>query len=288
MRALLALLLLLTGCVPKDEGPVASGDAVEYRLRVPVAGSSILSRLCLPPSGATRPLVLINHGSPPRAERRPGMSPAACNAEAVRWFLARGHAVGLPMRRGYGASGGVWAEAYGRCDSPDFRTAGLESAADIEAVLTMLSARPDVAPGPAIIIGQSAGGWGVLALAAGNPAGVGAYVNMAGGRGGWRDNTPRNNCSPGALVRVAGEFGATSRGRMRWVYTENDSFFAPDLAGRMHAAFTAAGGEARMERMPAWGRDGHNMFFGNNGSLSWGPVVADFLASVSGGAAAAR
>jgi pimeloyl-ACP methyl ester carboxylesterase len=283
MRLLAFLAVILAGCAAPPEGLVASTAAYqEHRVMVPVEGGRIFTRLCLPASGATQALVLINHGSPPRAEQRPGMSPAACNSEAVRWFLARGHAVGLPMRRGYGASGGAWAEAYGRCDSPDFRAAGLETAADIQAALTTLAARPDVAPGPALIIGQSAGGWGVLALAAGNPAGVGAYVNMAGGRGGWRDNTPRNNCSPSALVRAAGEFGATSRGPMLWVYTENDSFFGPALAGRMHAAFTEAGGQARMERLGPWGRDGHNMFFGNNGSQSWGPLVADFLAGVSG------
>jgi hypothetical protein len=70
---------------------------------------------------------------------------------------------------------------------------------------------------------------------------------------------------------------------MLWIYTENDTFFGPALAGRMHAAFTGAGGEARLERLGSWGRDGHNLFFGNHGSLIWGPLVADFLAGVRGG-----
>lgn len=64
---------------------------------------------------------------------------------------------------------------------------------------------------------------------------------------------------------------------MLWIYTENDSFFDPALAARMHAAFTAGGGQAQMERLGPWGRDGHNLFFGNNGSLTWGPLVERFL-----------
>jgi hypothetical protein len=56
----------------------------------------------------------------------------------------------------------------------------------------------------------------------------------------------------------------------------------------MHAAFTDGGGQAQMERLASWGRDGHNMFFGNNGSLTWGPVVVDFLDGVGGGEARQR
>lgn len=270
----LLLLLVLAGCVPQQPPNAAQVDQSEHRLQVPGLG---FTRLCLPRDGATRPLVLINHGSPTSAAQRQTMNVAACGAEAVRFFTDRGHAVGLPLRRGYGVNGGVWAEAYGPCDHADFASAGREGANDIEAAWRFLAARPDVPPGPVTVVGQSAGGWAALALAARNPPGLGHVVNMAGGRGGWRNGQANANCSPSALVRAAGEYGATARVPTLWIYTANDSFFDPALAGRMHEAFTAAGGRARLAALGPFRQDGHSLFFGMGGSLIWGPLVEEFV-----------
>ena len=268
------ILLLLAGCVAAAEAPVATdADYTEQRLQVPGVG---FVRLCLPRGGATRPLVLINHGSP-TAARRPTQAVASCWSDAVRFFTGRGHAVGLPLRRGYGVNGGVWAEAYGPCHQADFATAGRESARDIEAAWRFLAARPDVPAGPVTLVGQSAGGWGVLALAAQNPSGLGRVISMAGGRGGRRAEQANNNCSPGALVAAAGEYGRTARAPMLWVYTANDSYFGPDLAAAMHRAFTAAGGVARLAAMAPFRQDGHSLFFGTDGVTIWGPLFEDFL-----------
>jgi len=283
MRLLAWLAVLLAGCAAPSDGLVASTAAYqEHRVMVPVEGGRIFTRLCLPAAGATDALVLINHGTPARAELRAGVTPAACSSEAVRWFLARGHAVGLPLRRGYGETGGTYMEGN-VCGRSDYVRSGRESARDIAAALSWLLARPDVPRRPAIVIGQSTGGLATVAFAATNPADVAALVNMAGGRGGWYQNTPHMNCEPDLLVEAMGQFGRMARLPMLWVYTENDTFFGPALAGRMHAAFTEAGGEARLERLGSWGRDGHNLFFSNHGSLIWGPLVADFLAGVRGG-----
>jgi pimeloyl-ACP methyl ester carboxylesterase len=272
----LALLLALAGCAATPEGLVASTAAYqEHRVMVPIDGGRIFTRLCLPAGGATQPLVLINHGSPVSAEQRANQRVAACSSEAVRWFLARGHAVGLPLRRGYGENGGPFIEGN-VCSRTDYVRSGRESARDLTAALAVLGARADVPPGPALVVGQSAGGWATVALAAENPAGVRALISMAGGRGG-RGGPPGDICEPGLLVHAAGIFGRTARLPMLWVYAANDSFFDPPLAQRLHAAFTEAGGQARMEKLGPWGRDGHNLFFGNNGSLTWGPLIEDFL-----------
>jgi pimeloyl-ACP methyl ester carboxylesterase len=127
-----------------------------------------------------------------------------------------------------------------------------------------------------VVVGQSAGGWATLALAAEPPEGVGAFVAMAAGRGGWARG-PNTNCRPELLASTAGRFGATARLPMLWVYTENDSFFAPAIAKAMHEAFTAAGGRAELKQLPAWRRDGHGLFFGQTGSDTWGPLVEEFL-----------
>jgi hypothetical protein len=62
---------------------------------------------------------------------------------------------------------------------------------------------------------------------------------------------------------------------MLWIYAENDKFFRPDLARRMHGAFTGAGGRAQLIDAPAFGDDGHTLF--SRGIALWTPMVDRFL-----------
>ena len=62
---------------------------------------------------------------------------------------------------------------------------------------------------------------------------------------------------------------------MLWIYAENDKFFGPALARRMHTAFTGAGGRAQFIAAGAFGEDGHSLFSG--GVAIWTPMVDDFL-----------
>ena len=255
--------------------------ATERSLRIPipgVAGEGIVTRLCLPDGGATRPLVLINHGTAGPAFRA-ALEPAGCGDEAVRYFLDRGHAVGLPLRRGHGATGGAFAESSGPCADPDYLAAGHEAARDIRAALEALQARADVPHSPALVIGHSAGGWGVLALAADNPAGVAGYVLFAAGRGGpggVMEGLPGPRCAPERLLAAGARYGATARAPMLWVYAANDRFFGPGFARRLHAAFTGAGGQARLVLAGPWGEDGHGFFFAEGASAAWGPMLEGF------------
>ena len=237
----------------------------------------ILTRLCRPQNPEPARLVVINHGSPPNAAQRPAFTPWSCDRPAVQWFLQRGYAVALPLRRGYGASKGPWAEAYGRCDFPDFTQASQETARDIVSAVDYVSALPGIRAGGVIIVGQSAGGWGALGLAAQNPQKVAAIVNMAGGRGGRLNNAANTNCRADLLVESAGRLGQTARIPSIWIYTENDSFFAPAIAAAMHRNYTAAGGVAEFHALPAFGQDGHGLFSAANGTQIWGPLVEAFL-----------
>jgi hypothetical protein len=65
---------------------------------------------------------------------------------------------------------------------------------------------------------------------------------------------------------------------MLWIYTANDSYFAPALAKQMYDAFTAAGGRAEFLQLPPFGADGHQLFFSNGGSAIWGPPMESYLA----------
>jgi len=178
------------GPITEEKGPWREQDHW-----IPVEGTSqfILMRLCRPAGGNPARLVVANHGSPPSAAQRPNMAPWSCEQRAISWFLTRGYAVALPLRRGYGASGGT------------------ETARDIRSAIAYATAQPGIRRDGAVVVGQSAGGWGSLALAARNPPEVAAIVNMAGGRGGRLDNLPNNNCRADVLATSAGQFGQTAR-----------------------------------------------------------------------------
>jgi dienelactone hydrolase len=266
-----------------EETPVAvSGPIRERLLLAPLTLShdrvvQLHARLCLPSSADPATLVLINHGSPPKSSDRPKMKLGNCNQEAAQWFLSRGFAVAYVLRRGYGETGGGWAEDPLGCSHPDYVRGGIETAIDIDAAVDFLTAQPEVKPLGAIVVGQSAGGWGAIAYASVRHPKVAAFVVMAGGRGGHRDNRPNNNCRPDLLADAAGRFGRTARTPMLWIYTQNDSYFAPSIARAMHNAFTSAGGVADLEQPGPYGTDGHRLFFGPSGSAVWGPLVERYL-----------
>ena len=93
----------------------------------------------------------------------------------------------------------------------DYRVSGAATADSIQAALDYLVQQPFVKKADAVIVGQSAGGWGALALASRNPRNVKAVINFAGGRGGHAGGRPNNNCKPERLIAAAGSFGASAR-----------------------------------------------------------------------------
>lgn len=219
------------------------------------------------------PLAIINHGSPRSASDRADFVSRFSAASA--WFVERGFAVALPTRRGYGPTGGSYAENFGRCDSPDYHGGGLATAQDIRSALLYMRAQPFVDPNRIVLVGQSAGGWGVLASAGQNLPGVVAIVNFAGGRG---SRGPDNVCSPSILVRAARRFGEGANSPVLSIYTANDTFFNPSLARRMHEAFVEGGaGRAQLVQLAAFRQDGHGLFAHRDGPDFWGPHVEPFL-----------
>ena len=74
-------------------------------------------------------------------------------------------------------------------------------------------------------------------------------------------------------------YGATASTPMLWVFTANDSFFAPQIATQVHEAFVSSGGKADLVQLGPFGTDGHSLFFGRGGSAIWGPLVEKYLAA---------
>jgi dienelactone hydrolase len=258
----------------------AQGAAREETVLIPASGTAMITTVMRPPGRDKRPLVVINHGSPADSEQRPTMEPPRYPSLSS-WFLARGYVVVLPLRRGYGQSGGTWAETYGSCETPDYFSAGLQGASDIKAAIDYMRGQPYVAADRTIVAGQSAGGWAAMALSSLNPPGVPGMVNFAGGRGGHQE-LPRGgigNCAPDALVKAAGRYGSTARVPMLWLYTANDSFFEPRLARRMVEAYAAAGGKATLRALGPFGEDGHALAGSDSGVSMWSGPVEEILAT---------
>lgn len=245
----------------------------------------LVTQVCRPtvdkvPGDTPAPLMVLNHGSPANGGQRPAVKPYACDSEPAAWFLNRGYVVAMPLRRGYGETSGPWAEEYGRCSDPDFARGGLATAEDIESAVRYLDRLPYVQPNRTVIVGQSAGGWGSVAYSSRNPQGVAGIINFAGGRGGWVGGRPNTNCTPQRLVEAAGTYGKTARIPTLWIYTQNDTFFAPDLSRAMHAAYVAGGGRAEFHMLPAQGTDGHGFLLAYRSAQLWGPLVETYLAGL--------
>ncbi len=291
MIRLWIIVLVLTGvsasAPAQSPGPAGepSGPWREQIHWVPMRDTLGLShllytRVCRPRRDTPARLVLLNHGSPPNSSERPSMRATTCEGEAAQWFLARGYIVVSGLRRGYGETGGAWAEDFGQaCAADGYARAGKESARDIDALVTYATALPYAKPDGAVVVGQSAGGWAADAYNSLPHPKVIAFVSMAGGRGSHQHNVPNLICQPDQLIRAAGMFGATASTPMLWVYAANDTFFSPDVAVAMHAAFTRAGGKAELIQPGPFDTDGHRLFFGKGGSAIWGPIMERYLAS---------
>jgi dienelactone hydrolase len=245
---------------------------------VPGGFDAVLKARVFRPAGAGPfKVAIVNHGSPASASDRPTMNVPSFRA-ATEWLVGRGYMVVLPLRRGYGdPSDSSWPENYGACENPNYLNAGKASADDIEAVVRYVRTLPMVRKDRVLLVGQSAGGFGVMATAGRNLDGVFAVVNVAGGRGGHQGGKANQNCSPDRLVTAARAFGGNAKVPSLWLYTKNDTFFEPSLSQRMAEAYRAGGGNVDYRLLPAFKNEGHEMFGSADGRTLWTGSVEEFL-----------
>jgi len=265
-------------------GPVASPEGpwreqIHWIPMIDAAGSHNLlqARICRPLGDAPSRVVVIAHGTFPNNRNA---VPGHCGAEAPRWFLDRGFIVVLALRRGYGATGGDWAEGLSHRPGDDYALAGLETARDIAATVDYGTALPFARPQAAVVIGHSGGGWGAIAYDSVPHPHVTALISMAGGRG---QSITKEGGLAGIwrldlLTDAAGRFGRSATTPMLWVFSQNDRYIDPATAATLYDAFTRNGGKAEFEEVGPYGNDGHRLFFGAGGSQIWGPLVANYLA----------
>lgn len=223
------------------------------------------------------PLLVLNHG---RATTPAGFERVRVRdfEAAARWLTRFGFLVAVPIRVGYGASGGPDVEYSGSCQSRNYPPVYQAAAVQTLAVLSQLRQRPDAAKDRAVVAGQSFGGATAITLASMNPEGVQAAINFAGGGGGSPEKHPRKPCSEKALRALFAGYGKTARVPTLWLYSENDEYFGPDFPRAWFDAFKAAGGVGEFQGFPPVGDDGHRLF--SRAPQLWQPRVRDFLGAI--------
>lgn len=272
-------LLVVSAALARD------GDVQDQRLHIDLDGRGfgLDARVYRPTGRGPFPLVVINHGTPVSIDD--ARSTKLGYGRASEWFLAKGYMVVVALRPGFGDSDGPYMERSGPCDNRDYVRDGRGTAAVEAAIVKSAAALPGADPSRIIVVGQSAGGFGAIALADAPPSGVLGVISFAGGRGG---DDHEHICSGAQrLVDAAGVFGRDNQLPQIWLFAANDHFFPPRVAHAMAAAYQSGSKPAvQLVDLPPFDGDGHKTFGSADPSV-WAFAVESFLSRVTPGRAAA-
>jgi len=215
------------------------------------------------------PLTIISHGVPFEKVLESEVQARRRFCLQSGEFVKRGFTVAVPMRRGYGKSGG-----QKNVSTVNIAAFGLEDAKDIQATIDFMSKEPYVDGKRIVLVGQSGGGLASLAYGSlGNPD-VKGIVNFAGG---LRTNRAMWEMD---MAQAFGNYARTTKIPSLWFYTENDSYFSPSTARAAYDQYQAAGGRARLLALPPFKRDGHSLFHDFSGRSIWVGEVDKFLSQI--------
>jgi len=252
---------------------------IEEKVRIPTQnGSSIAATILRPEAQGPFGAIILNHGvSASARERARESSDLLINAAAV--FARRGYVVVMPLRRGFGATGGDMAEDPGSCSNPDYRTAETNAADDVMAAYDYARALPYVDGNRMMLAGQSAGGMVALYTAGTRqPQGLQAVLAFAAGRGGDPEINPGVPCAIEPVARIFDMIGKQIRVPVLMNYAENDLFFSPKVSRQWFERLNASWSDAEYALQPSFGKDGHYLFGDTLGVRYWLPTVETFLA----------
>lgn len=275
-----ALLALLSWRIGFLAQPRAGGEAlVEEHVRIfSPDGRYTLAATILRPQGAG-PYggIVLSHGVPASAAARRLESPELLRNAAAA-LAQRGYAVIMPVRRGFGATGGWFAEDAGSCSNPDFLRGEAAAAADIMAAYQFARRLPYVDGSRMILAGQSAGGVASLyAAGAYDPDGLVAVLAFAAGRGGDPVHHPGVPCAVEPLAKVFADLGARVKVPVLFHYAQNDLFFNAQTSQLWFKRFSGAGARAEYVLQPPFDDNGHYIFSSQSGAQYWIPAVERFL-----------
>ena len=271
--------LVATAANAQEDHSYYGPRLVEEKVRIPAPnGRSIAATILRPDAQGPFGAVVLNHGvSASARERARESSDLLINAAAV--FARRGYVVVMPLRRGFGATGGDMAEDPGSCSNPDYKSAEQNAADDVMVAYDYARALPYVDGNRMMLAGQSAGGMvSVFTAGTRQPQGLVAVLAFAAGRGGDPEINPGVPCAIEPVARVFDSIGKNIHVPVLFHYAENDLFFSPKVSRGWYERFNAAGANAEYVLQPAFGKDGHYLFGDTLGVRYWLPTVEGFLA----------
>jgi dienelactone hydrolase len=278
----LVLALAVVGCASasaRSELDATLREAV-HSVPVPGTGSSIVVTSFRPPGNGPFPWIVLSHGTATTAAANRAIGRYR-PLPPVREWLHRGYAVVVPVRRGYGASGGEhFADAYGSCAGPDFRRAGEGAALDLLATVAWAKAEPDLDARRWLLVGQSAGGFASIYTATKHPDGLVAVLAFALGRGGDPQKRPGEPCASDQMAVLFAAIAPHVRVPVLWFYAENDQYIGPRVQKLWFESFRSAGGRGELVVIPPVPeRVGHGVFPSTRGIPLWTSAVSRFFAT---------
>ena len=262
-----------------DRGGVIGPRLIEEKVKI-LAGDgryAIAATVLRPEGPGPFGAVVLNHGvSASARERARESSDLLIGAASV--FARRGYVVIMPLRRGFGETGGEMAEDPGTCANPDYMRAERNAADDVMMAYQYARSLSYVDKSRMILAGQSAGAM-VALFTAGmrQPEGLVAVLGFAAGRGGDPVGSPGEPCAVEPVAKVLERLGKQVKVPVLFHYAENDRFFAPKTSRLWFERFAAGGATAEYVLQPAFGTDGHYLFGSTLGVRYWLPTVERFL-----------
>jgi dienelactone hydrolase len=287
MVAALCLRLLAAALVACALSPARAAEKLETSLReevhsVPVAaaGASIVVTSFRPHGDGPFPWIVHSHGTAGTVEENRAIGRNR-NLGLARQWVQRGYAVLVPVRRGYGASGGKFGDSYGGCSGPpDFRRAGEGAALDLLATVEWAKTQRDLDAKRWLLAGQSAGGFASIYTASKRPDGLVAVLAFAPGRGGRPDTHPGETCASDRMAELFAGIAPQIAVPVLWFYAENDEYIGPRVQKLWFESFRAAGGRGELVVAPPFPeRRGHGVFSSPAGVPIWTPAVDRFFKS---------
>ena len=261
-RAVLTRQSLVALRKPGIQVPWTGGERIFLNTGLVEDGTPIrLETIVFRPSGAGAfPLAVVNHGSTGRGKNPQAFRQTFIAPMLAEFLTQRGWLVAFPQRRGRGRSDGLYDEGFNvdrtkgyTCETARTLDGADRALADVDAAVAALRKRPDVRPGPVLLLGQSRGGALSVAYAGLHPKKVRGVVNFVGG---WVGD----GCLFSAGInRTLMNRGAAFARPILWLYGEKDPFYTLEHSRGNFDAYRAAGGKGRFFGYRVPGGNGHGV-----------------------------
>ncbi len=257
----------LTGCA-NGSVPVDIKFYGSFQATIDGTAYKLEYRLYRPDDEKTHPLIVMTHG---RNGLYPQRYPSDVDGytELCSALSRRGYVVMMLVRRGYGNSEGPDTEIK----KTPFAT-GLESAKDVLSAVEYMKTQSYVEPKKIAVMGQSQGGWAVIAFSTLQVDGVLGSVNISGGANYADIYSDTLDVRYSKWIADCGEYGKINKIPTLWVYSPNDHSIPEFASQPMFTSFKDNGGKGKFVMKPSYSDNGH--FFVSNPDFFMSDLLSFF------------